>query len=133
MHDKEIEAMARAMRGDDTLMLESRGLSCTDVCGGDLKCVKRGLPRCDIQTTQSTRAAHIALTALCTSRPDLAAVLRGEAVAVPREATDAMALAALDRSPEPRQPASPVWQLYADIYRAMTAASPYEKETPHGE
>lgn len=78
----------------------------------------------------SEEQAAAALTALCAARLDVAAVLRGEAVAVPREATESMALAALNRSPEPHQPASPVWQLYADIYRAMTAASPYAQETP---
>ena len=44
-------------------------------------------------------AVDAALTALCAARPDVAAVLKGEAVAVPREDKDALILAIAKRGP----------------------------------
>ena len=70
------------------------------------------------------------LTALCAARPDVAAVLKGEAVAVPREATDAMAsrvngtcvTVTIDGTwAVTRQEAK-------RIHAALVAASPYARE-----
>jgi len=79
----------------------------------------------------SEEQAAAALAALCTLRPDVAAVLRGEAVAVPREATDAMAsrvngtcvTVTIDGTwAVTRQEAK-------RIHAALVAASPYTQET----
>lgn len=70
--------------------------------------------------------AAAALAALRAARPDVAAVLDGEAIAVPREATWEMVRAAGYR-PQP----DPEPLMYPAIYRAMLAASPYaQQETP---
>lgn len=71
------------------------------------------------------KAATTALTTLCAARPDVAALLRGEAVAVPREATEAMETAGFTRVFQPGE----TWRKCArDTYRAMLAASPYAQE-----
>lgn len=57
-------------------------------------------------------------------RPDIAAILRGEAVAVPREATPDMLIAGV-QSDDKRTGN----QTCAHIYRAMIAASPYASKS----
>ena len=99
----------------------------------------------------SSSAATAALTALCTLRPDVAAVLRGEAVAVPREATPEMrranwlgqyslanAVQAVPASIETvialtERRMNDAGQRENDhsAYRAMLEASPYAQETPN--
>ncbi len=63
--------------------------------------------------------ATLMLAELCNQRPDVAAVLRGDAVAVPKVPTEEMIEAGWidkeDTNPD-------------DIYYAMLAASPFAKE-----
>ena len=122
MHDpKLIEAMARAI-----------------CCPGNLSC------NCSSMSLAWRPEATAALTALCTLRPDVSAVLRGEAVVVPREATTEMLLAPLhvglpwdQRDPLGALPGHRVMESRVDlrptIYRAMLAASPYAQETTDAE
>lgn len=65
--------------------------------------------------------ATAALTALCTLRPDVAAVLSGEAVVVPRIATWEMCEAARDAGDDEES--------WGGIYDAFISRSPYLQET----
>ena len=102
-----IEAMARAMR--------------VDADGRD-----------DWQADDDLRKAWlasgiVALGALCASRPDIAAILRGEAVAVPREATKEMLIAAAVVDNNAYAGGAQHGADDESIYYAMLAASPYAR------
>jgi hypothetical protein len=106
-HDpKLIEAMARAMcqhaLGPKQCPCWGKAFKCADAHPGE--------------------QATAALTALCQARPDVEAVLKGEAVAVPREATEKQLHAALKGGPDEHA------ELLSSIYRNMAAASPYAKD-----
>ena len=76
-------------------------------------------------------AVDAALTALCTARPDVAAVLRGEAVVVPREATRIMlnrGMEAYIKWSEAIESQCLDEKEVAGIYRDMLAASPLAQE-----
>ena len=107
MHDKEIKAMARAL------------CCCQGMC-----CVADKNPAaCKCHMYQHDAIA--ALSALLAARPDAAAVLSGEAVAVPREATDEMLDAHWAQTGESREMRHRTHALMRRHYRAMLAASPY--------
>lgn len=83
----------------------------------------------------SHELAQAALDQLMTSRPDVAALLRGEAVAVPKRDAEwaasmleAMATQLLTFGKEP----SVNWVPLASRLRAMLAASPFAKESNDG-
>ncbi len=59
-----VEAVARAIRNNHDTVLEGRWKSCFDVCGGDMKCVERGLPSCDLRNELANLLAHDALRTL---------------------------------------------------------------------
>lgn len=76
------------------------------------------------------RAREEGVEALCAARPDVAALLAGEAVAVPREATPEMLNAA--REWAITKYGRGIGQDAAiGCYRAMLAASPYAQEPRH--
>lgn len=105
-----IEAMARAM--------------C--ICEGECFETRHGMMHgpCEAQPVDATAA----LTALCSLRPDVAAVLRGEAVALPKTPTDAQwdhISASLDA-----HPASLLMERQRRWWPDLVAASPYAQETP---
>lgn len=75
-------------------------------------------------TTQAFMEA--ALAALCRARPDVAAVLKGEAVVMPREATEE--LVATLEDPLRAEP-DEAWQDYQRRkWAELIAASPYARE-----
>lgn len=83
-----------------------------------------------------TDATHAALAALCEVRPDVAAVLTGDAVAVPPLATEKMLWAADGAAPPPGNwddPDSPDFVLFGLTqaeWQAMVAVSPWVTTTP---
>ena len=118
-----IEAMARAM------CQQALGPKQCPCWGKAFKCA-------DAHPSEQATAA---LTALCAARPDVAALLAGEAVAVPREATPEMCASFVTGQYDPIDreacaqagifpKAEHEWAFMG--YRAMLAASPYAKE-PH--
>jgi hypothetical protein len=115
-HAALVEAMARGMCGHD---LEWR--DCTTAClqamacAGDIGAIEHDMDK-----------ARAALYALRTARPDVAALLDGEAVAVPREATTEMMNAYVRGLVEAEDPTE-IGQRRASGYRAMLAASPWSK------
>lgn len=73
--------------------------------------------------------ATAALTALCTLHPSVAAIISGEAVAVPREHAEPMRHAL--RESFETTPLDEAWQFRVQRWwAAMLVASPYAQETP---
>lgn len=91
--------------------------------GDDSGCCKPG--RCKKPLNYADEATA-ALTALCTTCPDVAALLAGEAVAVPREATHEMIKAGRNRPYREEDTHIDYTDRNTELtWEAMLAASPY--------
>ncbi len=116
---KLIELISRALASDDSKN----------------KFTQDGTPLIDLVWKVSVPDAVKALTALCEARPDVAAVLAGDAVAVPPKATENMLWAADRAEPPPGDWDNPdslefvLFGLTQAEWQQMVSASPFVTAT----
>lgn len=115
------------VRGFDAALIEAMASAVATPAFDPLLKSETNMPHLVQARRFAMKYAEAALTALCAARPDVAALLAGEAVAVPKEPTEAL-IQAWNANVVVNIDDRVTSYSEARGYRAMLAASPYAND-----